>query len=161
MTTTTTKTTFRYIPIDDATVRAVRETLRDAHGNALHVRESNDDGAPCRSCLRITPRGTRLILFAYQPFTTSGPYAETGPVFVHADAAECEPYRSSEFPEDFRSRSLVFRAYDASGAIHDATLAAGADAEETLARFFADPAVERVHVRNPAWGCFDFAVERD
>ena len=152
-------TTFAYLPIDDMIVRAVRETLRDAHGNALRVQESDGDTAPCRSCLRVTPRGTRLILFAHRPFATEGPYAETGPVFVHADA--CEPYRTrGVFPADFRARRLVFRAYDAGGAIHDATLADGVDAEGTLARQFADAAVARVHVRNPAWGCFDFAVER-
>ena len=131
--------------------------MRDEHGNALHVQVS-ENGAPCRSCLRIVPGGTRLILFAHQPFMTTGPYAETGPVFVHADA--CEPYRSDTFPADFRPRTLVFRAYDANGLIHDAALAAGTDAEATLARLFSDSAVSFVHVRNPAWGCFDFAVER-
>ena len=152
-------TTFRYLPIDDATVHAVRATLRDADGNALHARVSDSDTAPCRSCLRVTPRGTRLILFAHRPFATRGPYAETGPVFVHAGA--CEPYRARDvFPPDFRSRRLVFRAYDAQGEIYAAELAEGVDAEQTLARQFADPAVAWVHVRNPAWGCFDFAVER-
>jgi len=151
-------TTFRYLPIDDRSVRAVRDTLRDEHGNALHVRISDAD-APCRSCLRVTPRGTRLILFAHRPFATSGPYAEIGPVFVHADA--CERYRANDrFPDDFRARTLVFRAYDAKGEIHGAMLAGGADAEATLTRLFADDAVALVHVRNPAWGCFDFAVER-
>ena len=153
-------TSFRYAPIDEAIVNSVRTTLRDGHGNALHVHVSDSDTAPCRSCLKITPRGTRLILFAHRPFLTGGPYAETGPVFVHADP--CEPYRARDvFPPDFRPRRLVFRAYDAQGAIHDATLADGVDAEQTLAHQFADAAVARVHVRNPAWGCFDFAVERD
>ncbi len=152
-------TSFRYLPIDEATVHAVRETLRGRHGNALRVQVSDSDTAPCRASLRVTLRGTRLILFAHRPFATEGPYAETGPVFVHADP--CESYRASDvFPPDFRSRRLVFRAYDAAGAIHDATLADGVDAEETWARQFADAAVARVHVRNPAWGCLDFAVER-
>jgi hypothetical protein len=151
-------TRFRFLPIDDESVRRVRSELRDAHGNALHVRIS-DDAAPCRSCLRVAPPETRLILFAHRPFTSGGPYAEIGPVFIHADP--CEPYREAEtFPADFRERTLVFRAYDSRGEIHDATLATGTSAEETLSRLFADPAVEAVHVRNPAWGCFDFAVLR-
>jgi uncharacterized protein DUF1203 len=152
-------TTFRYHPIDDETVRSVRETMRDAHGNELRVRISETDSAPCRSCLRVTPLGTPLILFAHRPFTTAGPYAETGPVFVHADA--CTPYPgSSAFPDDFRSRILVLRAYDAQGDINDATLAAGDDAEAMLTRLFDDAAVVVVHARNPAWGCFDFAITR-
>jgi hypothetical protein len=152
-------TALRFLPIDDEIVDGIRAALRDAHGNGLQVRIS-DDPAPCRSCLRIAPAGTRLILFAHRPFTTNGPYAEIGPVFIHAD--RCAPYREPQrFPADFRGRTLVFRAYDADGEIHDATLAAGAAAEETLQQLFADPAVTAVHVRNPAWGCFDFAVARD
>jgi uncharacterized protein DUF1203 len=149
---------FRFLPIDDDTVRAVRETLRDGHGNLLHMQVS-DAPAPCRACLRIAPSGTRLILFAYRPFTTNGPYAETGPVFVHAEA--CRPYRAHHvFPADFRPRALAFRAYDNGGSIHDAMLADGVDAESALAHLLADERAATVHVRNPAWGCFDFAVER-
>lgn len=151
--------TFRYLPIDDAVVRSVRTTRRDAHGNALEVWTSEDDGNPCRSCLRVTPAGTRLILFAHRPFPTDGPYAEIGPVFVHADA--CEAYTAATtFPEDFRLRTLTFRAYNTRGRIHDAAVAAGATAEETLERLFASEDVAFVHVRNPAWGCYDFMVER-
>jgi len=149
---------FRFLPIDEDTVRTVRETLRDGHGNQLDV-EVSDSPAPCRACLRIAPSGTRLILFAYRPFTTHGPYAETGPVFVHAKA--CRPYRKqADFPADFRPRSLAFRAYDYGGSIHDAMLADGVDAERALAHLFRDERAATVHVRNPAWGCFDFAVER-
>jgi hypothetical protein len=149
----------RYLPIDGEVVRQVRETLRDGEGNALHVRVSEDDGSPCRACLRLTPRGTRLILFAHRPSQAGGPYAETGPVFVHADP--CEAYREAQtFPVDFRPRTLVFRAYDAAGEIADATLARGEDAERVLGTLFALGDVARVDVRNPAWGCYDFSVVR-
>jgi hypothetical protein len=80
-------------------------------------------------------------------------------VFVHADA--CEPYRAQAvFPADFRPRRLTFRAYDTGGSIHDAMLADGVDAERALEHLLADERAATVHVRNPAWGCFDFAVER-
>jgi uncharacterized protein DUF1203 len=149
---------FRFLPIDADLVRTVRETLRDEHGNVLHVQVS-DAPAPCRACLRIAASGTRLILFAHRPFTTNGPYAEIGPVYVHAEA--CAPYCAHDgFPADFRPRRLTFRAYDHAGSINDGMLAEGVDAEKTLAHLFADERVATVHVRNPAWGCFDFAVER-
>lgn len=152
-------TTLRYRGIEDETVRGVRETLRDAHGNALHVWISDDHGNPCRSCLRLTAPGTRLILFAHRPFTTSGPYAETGPVFVHAEA--CKPYASrSAFPADFVSRSLTVRAYSARGAIVAGYVVDGHVAEAVLQQLFADEAVAFAHVRNPGWGCWDFAIER-
>ncbi|HYZ16311.1 MAG TPA: DUF1203 domain-containing protein [Candidatus Acidoferrum sp.] len=152
-------TTLRYLPIDDAVARRIRETMHDEHGNRLHVRVSEDDSNPCRSCLRVTKSGSRLILFAHRPFTTDGPYAEIGPVFIHAE--ECAPYAETErFPADFRPRRLTFRAYDGQGEIDDATVADGADAETVLQRLFARDDVAEVHVRNPAWGCYDFRVVR-
>jgi hypothetical protein len=152
-------TTFRYLPIDDALAHRIRATMLDDHGNALHVRVSDGDGNPCRSCLRLTESGSRLILFALRPFTTDGPYAETGPVFIHAE--ECASYADIDrFPEEFRARRLTFRAYDTRGDIHDATVAEGADAEAVLQRLFANGDVAEVHVRNPAWGCYDFRVVR-
>ena len=152
-------TTLRYRGIDEDIARGVRDTLRDAHGNALHVWISDGDGNPCRSCLRLTPAGTRLILFAHRPFTTGGPYAETGPVFVHAEP--CTPYtRQSAFPDDFRRRSLTVRAYDAGGAIVEGYVVDGHLAESALQQLFADDRVAFAHVRSPGWGCWDFAVER-
>jgi Protein of unknown function (DUF1203) len=152
--------TFRYLPLDEGLAQRVRTTLRDEHGNALEIWTSDDHGNPCRSCLRVTPRGSRLILFAHRPFTTDGPYAEIGPIFVHADA--CAPYAQTDrFPDDFRGRRLTLRAYDPRGHIHDATLADGVDAERVLERFFDSDDIAEVHVRNPAWGCYDFRVVRD
>jgi hypothetical protein len=150
---------FRYIPIDRDVVERVRTMSYVDHGNALAVWTSDTDGNPCRACLQLTPAGTRLLLFAHRPFTTDGPYAETGPVFVHADP--CAPYAQTDvFPDAFRSRTLTFRAYDARGRIYAATIADGVEAEATLARLFAPRNVAVVHLRNPAWGCFDFRVER-
>jgi Protein of unknown function (DUF1203) len=149
----------RYIPIEQDVVDRVRGTLRDDHGNGLEVWTADSDGNPCRSCLRLTPAASRLILFAHRPFTTGGPYAETGPVFIHAEP--CARYkRTGEFPPDFRARTLTFRAYDTQGRIHDATVADGVDAERILQRLFATDEVAVVHVRNPVWGCYDFRVER-
>lgn len=152
-------TTFRYLPIDGALARRIRATMRDEHGNALRVQVSEDDSNPCRACLRITTSGSRLILFAHRPFTSDGPYAEVGPVFIHAD--DCPTYTETDrFPADFRARRLTFRAYDTRGDIHGATVADGTEAEAVLERLFAHDTVAEVHVRNPAWGCYDFRVVR-
>jgi hypothetical protein len=131
----------------------------DDFGNRLTVTESPEGGAPCRHCLRRSTDGERLILFAHRPFDTEGPYAEVGPVFVHA--GECAPYApTSTFPPAFADRPLTLRAYDDRGRITDAEVAAPGASEATLARMFEDERVRFVHVRNPAWGCYSFAVER-
>jgi hypothetical protein len=152
-----------YVALPTALVQQVRATMRDETGNALSAWVSDEDGNPCRHCLRLTKAGERLILFTHRPFETPGPYAESGPVFVHADP--CERYDpQGGIPRDFLDRSLTLRSYGSTDrgalSIVDAVVAAPGDAEGALGHLFADERVQFVHVRNPAWGCYDFRVER-
>jgi Protein of unknown function (DUF1203) len=151
------RTTFSVVAIESAVAVRIRKTRQDDFGNALEIWES--DPVPCRHCLRITATGEPVILFAHRPFDFSGPYAEIGPVFVHARA--CERYSDTDiFPEDFRERVLTMRAYNATGRIEAAELSAPGRPEESIARLFANERVRFIHVRNPAWGCYDFRVDR-
>jgi hypothetical protein len=154
------RSVFTVRPIESRLAERIRATLRDDFGNVLNpITTDAPRSNPCRHCLRLTDPGERLIVFAYRPFETSGPYAEVGPIFIHAGA--CDPYsEASGIPLDFRERPLTLRAYDARGNIHCAEVAGAGAAEEVLERFFADPAVAFVHARNPAWGCFDFRLDR-
>jgi hypothetical protein len=154
---------YRFIPLETSIAEKVRSTLRDDAGNQLSAWTSDSDGAPCRHCLRTTQRGERLILFAYRPFDESGPYAELGPIFVHAET--CDRYdEHAGLPGDFATRPLTLRSYGAtergSLSIVDAVVAPPGEAETALERLFADGRAAFVHARNPAWGCFDFIVER-
>lgn len=158
-------TSYRYAAIPTALAARIRTTLRDDDGNALSVWRSDDYGNPCRHCLRVTNPGERLILFAYSPFEDVGPYAETGPIFIHADA--CERYADdSAFPPDFVSRPLTLRAYGRTE--RGALSIVSAEVSEpgphavhrSLTRLFTDERVAFVHVRNPAWGCYDFRIDR-
>jgi Protein of unknown function (DUF1203) len=150
-------TTFSVAAIASAVADRVRETLEDGFGNTLEVWES--DPVPCRHCLQITASGEPVILFAYRPFDSSGPYAEIGPVFVHA--RRCERYADTRiFPQDFRERVLTMRGYNAAGRIETAELSAPGRPEESIARLFTNERVRFIHVRNPSWGCYDFRVDR-
>jgi hypothetical protein len=117
------------------------------------------DGAPLRCCLRDARTGERLALIAYRPDGTAGAYREIGPVFVHAD--RCDGYRErSAYPEGFRPRDQVFRAYGHDGRIHDAVLVRGVDAESAIEKIFVDPDIATVHSRNVLYGCYMFAINR-
>lgn len=152
-----TKLRFRIRALDDAELDRIRTTLVDDFGNRLQVRTGVE--APCRSCLRITRPHEPLIVFALQPFATRGPYAEVGPVFIHAQP--CGGYTEvTTFPADFVQRCLTMRAYNDEGTIQAAELSTPGDPEASLARLFADDRVRFVHVRNPAWGCYDFRVDK-
>lgn len=147
----------RALPTDVA--EQIRATMVDDFGNRLTVVESPEGGAPCRHCLRVSTDGERLILFAHRPFDGDGPYAEVGPVFIHADA--CARYAATTiFPPAFAERTLTLRAYDDRGLIASAEVAPPGARDDVLARMFENERVRFVHVRNPAWGCYDFAVER-
>jgi len=155
MTATRVRFSISAIPADIAD--RIRTTLVDDFGNQLVARPA--DSAPCRHCLRITKPGEHLIVFAYQPFTSGGPYAEVGPVFVHA--APCEAYDHRDtFPEGFRTRILTMRGYNDQGTIETAELSEAGNPEATIERLFSNERVSFIHARNPAWGCYDFRIDR-
>jgi hypothetical protein len=138
----------------------IRQTGRDDGGNPGLRRVTAEGGEPLRCCLRVAAANEALVLIAYRPFETQGPYAETGPVFVHAE--KCEGYKRPEcYPDDFRGRQQVFRCYNAQGDIIGGRLAEAGDSPEELIReLFSDPAVDRIHTRNVVYGCYMLEIRR-
>ncbi|WP_185746044.1 DUF1203 domain-containing protein [Oryzihumus leptocrescens] len=151
-------TALEFLPIATPVLERIRATGRDAFGNAAtpQVREA---GLPLRCCLRLSRDGERVRLVAHRPSELGGPYAEVGPVFVHAEA--CEGYRTPHtFPAEFRDRRAVLRAYGADGMMLDGVLAEPGQSEHLVGRLLADPRVDQVHVRNVVAGCWNFTVRR-
>jgi hypothetical protein len=56
----------------------------DANGQAPETAISDGDGVPCRHCFKDMEAGERYLILAYRPFPSLQPYAETGPIFLHA-----------------------------------------------------------------------------
>ena len=151
-------TTFQIEAIPAAELDRIRAVGQDVEGNPFTPRDAGG-GEPLRCCLRPAREGERVALIAYRPTGTAGAYAETGPVFVHAQPCAGYP-ADGGWPPEFRDRRQVLRAYDAAGRIADATLVDGAAAEEGIAKLLADPAHAVVHSRNVLYGCYMFAVSR-
>jgi hypothetical protein len=80
----------------------------DAYGNAPE-RQISDGDAPCRCCLNLIPAGNVMLVLAYRPFETLQPYAETGPVFLCADA--CKPPVTGETPACLVSPKYLLKGY--------------------------------------------------
>ena len=100
-----------------------------------------------------------MPLVAHRPSALGGPYAEVGPVFVHAEA--CGGYRTPDtFPTEFRDRRAVLRAYDADGLMLDGVLAEPGQSERLVRELLADSRVAQVQVRNVVAGCWNFTVRR-
>ena len=83
--------------------------------DAARVFIDDDGGRPLRCCLRDSRPGERIALVAVTPDGPQGAYRETGPVFLHADG--CAGPADTGYPEDFRRRTQVFRAYSHDGVI--------------------------------------------
>jgi hypothetical protein len=144
--------------LDPEQLQSVRRTGLDVSGNppAPYVAEG---GEPVRCCLRDAVKGERLLLFGYEPVLPASPYREIGAVFAHAEP--CTGPSGDGYPQDWRRRPQVLRAYDARGWIHPSSRAHdGTDPEGEIAAILAHPEVVRVDSRNIAYGCYMFSVTR-
>lgn len=156
--TTTSAPPLQYFPVPPAALDRIRTTGADDFGNPV-VPRSHPAGAPLRCCLRLSKDGERLLLIAHRPSELGGPYAEVGPVFVHAD--RCPGYETVHaFPADFRARRAILRPYDAAGLMLDGVVAEPGESERLVREMFTDPRVDHVQVRNVVAGCWNFSVRR-
>lgn len=143
-----------------ARLEAIRSAAVDDGGNRIGAAFEAEGGEPLRCCLRLARPGEALLLIAYRPFEAAGPYAETGPVYVHA--AACAGYGADAgYPEEFRERPQVFRCYDAAGAILGGRVALPPETPEAvIGELFADDRVELIHTRNVVFGCYMLGIRR-
>ena len=150
--------TFRVEAIPQATLDTIRATGRDEAGNAVRERVSEEGGSPLRCCLRSAEPGERMLLVTYTPPGVEGPYAERGPVFIHAEP--CPGYADVHaYPTGIGPRQQIVRGYDHDGNMATATVVAdGHAAEQELRVVLARPDIRVAHVRNVAPGCYNFAA---
>ena len=154
------ESTFTVRAIPTAILERVRQRGTDDHGNPVRMIVDEEGGSPLRCCLSESMPGEQVALFAYSPFREKSAYAEVGAVFAHAN--RCRGYPADGgYPDAFRHRRQIFRAYGPTGDIVGATLVEpGGDVEETIARFLSDPAVEFIHTRNVLYGCYMLEIRR-
>ncbi|HYZ54280.1 MAG TPA: DUF1203 domain-containing protein [Streptosporangiaceae bacterium] len=160
MSTDSVTSTLIFEPIPPGELERIRAAGLDEAGNRLTPQADVEGGNPLRCCLRESRPGDRVLLIAYTPPGTSGPYAERGPVFIHADP--CEGYPTPHlYPPGLSHRQQVVRAYDRDGRITDGVLVGSGDqAMAVIHEMLARPDVALVHLRNVGYGCYNFAVRR-
>jgi hypothetical protein len=155
-----TETVFYIDALPPERLEAIRRAGVDDAGNQLSKGRRAEGGEPLRCCLSLAEPCEQVLLIAYRPFERPGPYAETGPVFVHSEA--CAGYGPrSAYPDAFRNRPQVFRAYSAQGAIVGGKFCRPEElTEQVIAEIFEDESVERIHTRNVVFGCYMLQVRR-
>jgi hypothetical protein len=141
-------------PLD---LHRIRTAHHDDFGNPLTPIVNRNDDTPLRCCLREATPGEQVALIAYRPSDRGGPYAEVGPVFIHAE--RCVGYPSiTEYPAGFRHRRQLFRAYDETGQqVHNQNVEPGC-IDSVLADLIDRPDIAFIHSRNVLAGCYMFTI---
>ena len=150
----------QFTPIPTDIVRACQAGGPDANGQTAERAVSDGDGNPCRHCLQMIPKGASMLILAHRPFPGPQPYAETGPIFLCADA--CEAGGGDLMPEILNSASYIVRGYGADNRIvygTGAVVVTETIPAEAGARL-ADPRVDYVHVRSASNNCYHLRIDR-
>lgn len=151
----------RFVALETADVEAFRAGSPDANGQPAERHLAPDDGYPCRHCLAPIAKGEPFLVLAHRPFPAPQPYAEVGPVFLHAEA--CPRGGGTEgIPAALGSPRYIVRGYSADDRIVYGTggVVDTAAIPERAAELLGDPAIAYVHVRSAANNCFQCRVDR-
>ncbi|SPJ26819.1 DUF1203 domain-containing protein [Falsiruegeria mediterranea] len=142
-------------------VRAYQAGAPDAYGNPPERTISTGAGNPCRHCLCNIPEGAPILILAHLPFDGTHPYAETGPIFLCADA--CERHTGDEMPEVLiTSPDYLIKGYGADDRIVYGTGAVEPPPQikEAVERIFARSDVAYIHVRSSRNNCYQARIDR-
>ncbi|PHQ70237.1 MAG: hypothetical protein COB93_05980 [Sneathiella sp.] len=152
-----------FIPLPTDQVHSLQRGGKDADGNTPEEHISDGNGKPCRHCLTEIAAGEKYLIIALRPFSSRQPYAEQGPIFLHAD--ECIAYDSTDrLPQMYDSRdSLLLRGYCAEERIVYGTGQTVKPKEvDTIAKKILQMEnVAYVHARSSANNCYQFRIEAD
>jgi len=146
----------KFVPMDAATAAHMRSGGPDANGNPPERKISDGAGVPCRRCMKLVGTGEPYLVAAWRPFTKTHAYAETGPVFLHAETCTPEPVVKDQLPAFLQSHDYILRGYDAEERIVYGTGgvieldAIPARIEELLS----EPTVKAVHIRSSRNNCY-------
>jgi hypothetical protein len=152
----------RYVALPTDRVRALQAGGTDAYGLTPERHVSDGDGVPCRHCLRNVEAGADYLILAYRPFPELQPYAETGPIFLHAEPCE-RAAEAGDMPEMYQATAdHIVRGYGhddrivyGTGAVVPTHLI-GERAEALLQR----PDVVYLHMRSARNNCYACRIER-
>ncbi|MBG1231341.1 DUF1203 domain-containing protein [Aestuariivirga litoralis] len=134
----------------------------DAYGLAPEHRISDGQGTPCRHCLKDVAAGEAYLILAYRPFPALQPYAETGPIFLHATPCHRADDAASTPPMLQKRKAHLIKGYSADDRIVYGTgqIVPPASLEEEAARVLERPDVAYVHVRSSVNNCYTCRIDR-
>lgn len=155
-------TSLRFMAIPTKFARAFQAGGCDANGHSPERHVSDGPGNPCRHCLDDVAQGEPMLILGYRPFPAPQPYAEVGPIFLHANS--CDRYdETAGVPPIFRDvETLLIRGYGRDDRIVYGTgrVVAAADLVEQATALLERPDIAYAHVRSATNNCYQCRVER-
>lgn len=154
-----------FICIDTCEVRRLQNGGMDANGQPPERILSNGEGNPCRHCFEYIKKGDEMLILAYKPFNTVQPYAEQGPIFLHAK--ECDQYNGSNtqsLPPTLKSNShYILRGYDENERIVYGTgyITPFEEIPSKAKDLFGDNRVKFIHIRSATNNCYHARIDRN
>lgn len=154
------KLTFNALPTEVA--RAYQSGAPDAHGMPAETRVSESSDGLCRHCLQRVPVGKPYLVLAHRPFVGLHPYAEVGPIFLHAEPCERYP-EAAQLPASLGySPDYLIKGYDADDRIVYGTgkIVPTDDIPAAAARVLERKDVRYVDLRSARNNCFQLRIQR-
>ena len=134
----------------------------DANGQTPELHISPGGAMPCRHCLTEIAEGVPYLILAHRPFPAPQPYAEIGPIFLHAEPCEQHPVSAST-PKMFLGwERLLIKGYGADDRIvyGSGKVVPAADVAQAAAEILARDDVAYVHGRSAKNNCYQVRIER-
>jgi hypothetical protein len=106
--------------------------------------------------------GEPYLILAHRPFPAAQPYAEQGPIFLHAESCPRHP-DGEDVPAMFREREdYLMRGYSADDRIVYGTgkIVAPAAMPEAAQAMFGNARVAYIHVRSASNNCYQCRIDR-
>ena len=152
----------RFIALDSDLVGALRSGGRDSNAQTPERRVSDGDGVPCRHCLMDVAAGEPYLVLSHRPFDSVQPYAEQGPIFLHAEACPGFAAPAGLPPILAARREMLIRGYGADDRIVYGTgkMVATKDIVAVAEYMFDNPEIAYIHVRSASNNCYQCRIER-
>jgi hypothetical protein len=153
----------RIVALDSALVKGLQNGGLDADGRKPERHICEGGGMmPCRHCLTDIKAGEPYLILAHRPFSSVQPYAEQGPIFLHAESCSRHP-DSEDVPTMFLERKgYLIRGYSADDRIVYGTgkIVPPADMADAAEEMFGNARVAYIHVRSASNNCYQCRIDR-
>ena len=153
----------RIVALETELVKRLQNDGLDANGHKPERHVSQGGGRmPCRHCLADIQAGEPYLILAHRPFPSAQPYAEQGPIFLHAKSCPRHP-DSQDVPAMFLERKdYLLRGYGADDRIVYGTgkIVAPTAMVEAAHEMFDEARVAYIHVRSASNNCYQCRIDR-